>query len=137
MSNTNTSDYKIVIPPTNTADKPNVQQASIGINENNIKNNVKTTLGMIAGGMTNGLPRLTLQQEQGSRRDWFSVIGVAVGVVIVTILKSVLISYVWNSTMPYLTEKNNFGKPFIREINWKIALGLLLLLSLLCVKPCF
>lgn len=69
----------------------------------------------------------------GPGRDFWSMACTAVGVISIMWIKSICIAALWNQTMPRLAGRE--GRPFFRKINWQIALGLLALLSLLCVKP--
>lgn len=71
-----------------------------------------------------------------AKRDFKGTFGVVTMQVALMVLKSMLIAWLWNRTIPKLTQRDQYDRPFFRKITWYTALGVLLLLSLLCVRPC-
>lgn len=73
--------------------------------------------------------------KTAEKETWSTVFRVATGIVVILLVKSIIITFIWNRTMPKLIRPDERGIAFIRKINWQIALGLLLLLSLLHSRP--
>lgn len=59
---------------------------------------------------------------------WNTVFHVAGGIVLILIALSMVISFLWNQTIPSIF-------PSVQRLDWRKALGLLLLLSLFHMYP--